>query len=322
MIGGSLIGTSLAMAQATLGYVCEVKPGLVGTFVISILLQAAFPRRRAWRKLRENPGSLKGVAAALGLGIASSPTKQNLSSCLERLAQADCGIWEVVVYLTATHALLVYYFALLGPLLGKEFVLGHLIGAAAFVLSAAALLRFFDARFTAPVIGSAPQVAAASQGSLRGLGAAALSDIRALAFPTAYGLLLGGLLSALGLMKAWVVPATIGGGGLISQAINAMAGLLFSFVTFMSPVGNLFVATYLWKTGIAQAGLVSFIYAGLVSPQRVRLYVRVLGRKEGLHVSYSFALAAMVAGVATAMAFAALGLGIRYKLVPQQLLGG
>lgn len=322
MTAGSLISTAFEMARATLVYICAVKPGLVGTFLISIVLQAGFPRSEAWRMLREDRGSLKRVTAALGLGIASSPTNRNLSDCLERLARNGAGAGEMAAFLTAANAFLVYYFALLGPLLGKEFVLGHLIGAAAFVLTTVALLRFFDVRLTAPAVGLAREAATSTQGWLRALWATALDDVAAFAFPVAYGLLLGGLLSALGLMKGWVVPATVGAGGFSSQLINAVGGLLFSFVTFMSPVGNLFVATYLWKTGIAQAGLVSFIYASLVSPQRVRLYVRVMGRKEGLHVSYSFAIAAVVAGLATALAFAAFGLGIHYKLVPQQLVGG
>ena len=86
------------------------------------------------------------------------------------------------------------------------------------------------------------------------------------------------------------------------------------------PVANLFVGTYLWKIGLAHAGIVSFFYASTVSPQRVLLYSRIMGKRATARFVPALALAALLAGVATALLFRLSGLTIHYKLIPAQLL--
>jgi hypothetical protein len=134
-----------------------------------------------------------------------------------------------------------------------------------------------------------------------------------------YGLLLGGFVAAWGLSRAHVAPAALFGGGLTTQAVNAGIGLSVSFLTWMNPVANLFVGTYLWKVGIAHAGMLSFFLASLVSWPRVRLYRQALGRRQGVRLAAVLALAALAAGLLVALLFRLAGLSIRYKLMAEQM---
>jgi hypothetical protein len=88
----------------------------------------------------------------------------------------------------------------------------------------------------------------------------------------------------------------------------------------MSPVANLFVGTYVWKVGIAHAGLVSFFFGSLISWPRVRLYQKALGHRQGTVFAVVLALAAIAAGFLVALFFHFAGLSIHYKLVAQQML--
>ena len=88
----------------------------------------------------------------------------------------------------------------------------------------------------------------------------------------------------------------------------------------MSPVANLFAGTYVWKVGIAHAGLVSFFFGNLISWPRVRLYQRTLGHRQGTVFALVLALAALAAGLLVAFFFHFTGLSIHYKLIVQQML--
>lgn len=90
-------------------------------------------------------------------------------------------------------------------------------------------------------------------------------------------------------------------------------------VTFMWPVATLFVGTYLWKIGLAHAGLVTFFCAATLAPQRLRLYGNLWGADRTARWVGALALAALAAGLAVAVLLGLVGPEIRYKLTPEQL---
>lgn len=87
----------------------------------------------------------------------------------------------------------------------------------------------------------------------------------------------------------------------------------------MWPVATLFAGTFLWKIGLAQAGLVAFFCAATISPHRLSLYREAWGTGRTVRRALALALGAVTAGLVVAVLFGFTGLEIRYKLVPGQL---
>lgn len=227
-------------------------------------------------------------------------------------------------YLTAGHGLTLYYFVLLGPLLGKDVLLAHVMGMVVFAGLAAALFRSQRLGGERTVVGanpgsSDPSTAAVDDSGHSGLFLIIDEGGRFLGW-SLWGLVVGGLIGAAGLASpSLLLTDLLPGQGLARQIVHASVGLLAAPLTFMWPVATLFAGTFLWKIGLAQAGLVAFFCAATLSPQRLRLYREVWGTKRTARRAVALAMAAVMAGLFVALLFGAAGLEIHYKLTPEQL---
>ncbi len=106
----------------------------------------------------------------------------------------------------------------------------------------------------------------------------------------------------------------------LSQFLNSLIGLGFAIVTFSAPVANLFVATYLWKTGMALSGFVAYLLAVSLSPLFWPIYVRCIGKKRTFYLLCILAVGVVVASLGVTAVWKLAGLGIHYKLNPNQIL--
>lgn len=319
MTAAAFVTTALEMAWATFHYIVFYRFAIGFAFFFSVLLQFFFPAEWWLHSIRGRSGSVLILAAA-GLGLTTSPSHQAIESNFQRLVAEGASLTALAAYLISSHGLTVYYLLMLGPLLGKDVLLSHVLGAIAVFIVASLSLHFVFGKTRTP---DQPQGAADSARPTSP--SHQLARITGTELWTAgprflYGLLLGGLIAAWGLSPWHVVPATLLGNGTTAQGINAVLGLSTSFLTWMSPVANLFVGTYVWKVGIAHAGLVSFFFGSLVSWPRVRLYQSVFGQRQGTVFTLVLTLATIVAGLLVALLFHFTGLSINYKLVAQQML--
>jgi len=319
MTAGAFVTTALGMAWATLHYIVFYRFAIGFAFLCSVLLQFFLPAERWLRAIHGRSGPLPVLAAA-GLGFTTSPSRQAIKSNFSHLVAVKAPLTALVAYLICGHGLTVYYLLMLGPLLGKDVLLSHILGGVTiFIVASLSPSVIFgktswtselarDVDFTPPPL------------RLSRITRVIESELRAVGLLSLYGLLLGGVIAAWGLSPWHVAPAALFGGGLTAQGINSILGLVVSFLTWMSPVANLFVGTYAWKVGIAHAGLVSFFFGSLISWPRVRLYQRTLGHRQGTVFALVLALAAIAAGLFVALFFHFTGLSIHYKLIPEQLL--
>jgi uncharacterized membrane protein YraQ (UPF0718 family) len=313
------VTTALEMAWATLHYIVFYRFAIGFAFFFSVLLQFFFPAERWLLSIRGRSGSVLILAAA-GLGLTTSSGRQGIESNFQRLVAEGASLTALVAYLISSHGLTVYYLLMLGPLLGKDVLLSHVLGAIAVFIVASLSLRFVFGKTCKP---NQPQGAvdfARLTSPSHQLARITGTELWAAGPRFLYGLLLGGLIAAWGLSPWHVVPATLWESGITTQSINAVLGLGVSFLTWMSPVANLFVGTYVWKVGIAHAGLVSFFFGSLVSWPRVRLYQRVLGQRQGTVFALVLVLAVVVAGLLVALSFHLTPLSINYKLIAEQML--
>lgn len=308
MSPSGFLSAALETAWATFHYLLAYRLVAVLAPVASAAL-IAFARPGRWRGWLGDPSPLRRVLGAAVLGFTRPLARSEIERNLRLL---DGRPLETVSYLTVSHNLTVYYLFLIGPLLGRDALLSHAVGGLAFFACATPLARWLGieggntARPSEP--GESPlwkEVAGEAS--------------RAVGF-FAYGLLLGGLIAAWGLSQWAFVPTHVSQSPLVSQLANAVFGGVASVVLWMWPVANLFVGTYLWKTGLAHAGLVTFFYASAVSPQRLRLYAKVLGRERAIRLGAALTLGALAAGLTTAVLFHLFDLTIHYRLLPEQLL--
>jgi uncharacterized membrane protein YraQ (UPF0718 family) len=319
MTAEAFVTTALGMAWATLHYIVLYRFAIGFAFFFSVLLQFLFPAEK-WLQVIQGRSGLVPILAAAGLGFRTSPGRQAIESNFSHLVAVKAPLTALVAYLICSHGLTVYYLLMLGPLLGKDVLLSHILGGVTIFIVASLCFspvfrKIFRTSESARDVDFAPPPLRPGR-----IAKIVGSELRAVGFLSLYGLLLGGVVAAWGLSPWHVAPAALFGGGLAAQGINTILGLAVSFLTWMSPVANLFVGTYVWKVGIAHAGLVSFFFGNLISWPRVRLYQRTLGHRQGTVFALVLALAAIAAGLLVAFFFHFTALSIHYKLIPEQLL--
>ncbi len=163
-------------------------------------------------------------------------------------------------FLITTHVLTPYHLILLGPLLGKDALLSVVFGSVIAAVLAAGLGRAVGWSL--------------ATGTRSADGVEPITAIRAVSREVVrngpsvvYGLLAGGAIAAWGLSSRAVAPATLCEGRMAAQFLNAIIGVTVALLLNPSPAAMPFIGTYLWKAGLAHAGLVAFFCA---APARSR----------------------------------------------------
>lgn len=298
---------ALQMAWKTITYLLAYRAAPIAAVASSIAL-ILLVRPEQWLSWATGQSRIRQLAGAAVLGFTRPTTRGEIEKYLRLLASRPLA---AVVYLAVSHDLTIYYLLLLGPLLGKDVLLSHVIGGIAFMLVAVPLVG--RVVVDPGIAGREPPPRSDS------FWTDAFEELVRFGGLLLYGSLLGGAIAAWGLSSWAFAPAKIAGSSLISQLLNAVLGEIVSVALWMWPVANLFVGTYLWKTGLAHAGLVAFFYASTVSPQRLRLYARLMARRSAARFAAALTAASVVAGFVTASVYRVFGLTIHYKLIPEQL---
>lgn len=280
---GEFISTAVSLASATFMYLLAYRFVIGLAPISSVLAQVA---------LRFRPG-LAGAASpwpwALLRGAATSPGAAAIAPELCLFTVRGQSPISIVAFRVGTHFLTPHYLLLIGPLLGKDALLSHLIAAMLCFVGTAGLWR-------PPAISHIERGADAP----RSIGRLAGAELIHVVPQIFLGIVVGRALAAWGLSPAHVALAALLGGGIAAQAGSALAGTVLGVVSCLPPVASLFVATDLWKTGIAQAGLVSFVLASAATLMRRRQDRAILGDHGGEQLLRTLLLVGALAGIATA----------------------
>jgi uncharacterized membrane protein YraQ (UPF0718 family) len=129
MTVGAFVTTAFEMAWATFHYIVFYRFAIGFAFLFSVLLQFFLPAERWLRAIQGRSGPLPVLAAA-GLGFTTSPSRQAIESNFSHLIAVKAPLTALVAYLICGHGLTVYYLLMLGPLLGKDVLLSHILGGA------------------------------------------------------------------------------------------------------------------------------------------------------------------------------------------------
>jgi hypothetical protein len=131
--------------------------------------------------------------------------------------------------------------------------------------------------------------------------------------PSVGGLILGALILAVDMRKAWPLPFWLGDEGFGPAVASSFLGPVLSFISFSSPFGNLIVASSVWKTWtVAYPGIISFILATSLHPLSLSTVAKWFGPPAGKYVIAIFYLSAAIGALTVIGLFTLLGLEVTH----------
>jgi YHS domain-containing protein len=178
-----------------------------------------------------------------------------------------------------------------------------------------------------PPEGSRREVWAARFGSKGGWADAAgyaIADLKMLRKELLLGYGAAGVLAVAVPAHLWSI-VFLQGHGWVTSLQNVVVAPLVAVVSCVCSVGNVPLAAALWKGGISFGGVVSFIFADLVSLPLLLVYRRYYGARLALRMLGLFWLVMSAAGLVTEVIFRAAGLvpvSRRYVVAPNRVAWG
>src|ERR1035441_3882982 len=134
-----------------------------------------------------------------------------------------------------------------------------------------------------------------------------MADLAMLRRELAIGFTVAGFLSVVVPVQVWNT-VFVHGHGAWTTLENVAVGPLIALVSFVCSIGNVPLAAALWKGGISFGGVVSFIFADLISFPLLLIYRRYYGTRLMVRMLVIFWGVMSVAGLVTEVIFRAAGL--------------
>lgn len=305
---------------------------LVFGFALSGAVQAFVSRSEMERVMGDRRPRTLAVASLFG--AASSSCSYAASAMAKSLFAKGADFTTAMVFMLASTNLVVELGLVLWVLIGWQFAVSEYIGGIIMISLLAAIARF---AFRPRLIDAArrrlqAQGNSGSGGDLDALGAVSttkmampfgrrlrsvggwadaasytLADLTMLRREMLIGYLVAGFLAVL-------VPTTLWntvffqGHGFATSVENALVGPLVAILSFVCSIGNVPLAAALWNGGISFGGVVSFIFADLISMPLLLIYRRYYGGALTLRILGAFWLVMAAAGLITQLLFSAAGL--------------
>ena len=287
---------------------------LVLGFGLSGAVQAFVSRAELQRLLgRHGP---REIARASLLGAASSSCSYAATAMAKTLFQRGADFITSLVFMFASTNLVIELGIVLWVLIGWQFALAELVGGVImivlFSLLARIVLRRPEIEAARARLGEAdaPRTPAGSRvgpTSLAGWSNAAsytLADAKMLRKEMAAGYLVAGFLAVLVPTSLWH-DVFVSGHGFWTSLENVVVGPFIAIVSFVCSVGNVPLGAALWHGGISFGGVVSFVFADLITLPLLLIYRRYYGGRLTLKLLAIFWTVMSAAGLAVEYLFRA-----------------
>jgi len=291
---------------------------LVLGFGLSGAVQAFVSRSEMERLLGR--GGPREIARASVLGAASSSCSYAASAMAKTLFQRGADFVSSIVFMFASTNLVIELGIVLWVLLGWEFALAELVGGVIMIVLFALLARRvlrrreIEAARAGLEGGGHEHGAAASRAGWRerltspaGWADAAsytLADVKMLRKEMVAGYLVAGFLAVLVPTSAWR-DIFASGHGFWTSLQNVVVGPFIAIISFVCSVGNVPLAAALWHGGISFGGVVSFVFADLITLPLLLIYRRYYGGRLTLKLLAIFWTVMSAAGLAVEYLFRA-----------------
>jgi uncharacterized protein len=286
---------------------------LVLGFGLSGAVQAFVSRAEMGRLLGR--GGPREIARASFLGAASSSCSYAATAMAKTLFQRGADFVNSLVFMFASTNLVVELGIVLWVLIGWQFALAEFVGGAIMIvlLSLGARLVVRREDVEAARAGLGPSEASSPPGertgptTLAGWADAAsytLADAKMLRKEMAFGYAVAGFLAVLVPTSFWR-DVFISGHGFWTSLENVVVGPFIAIISFVCSVGNVPLGAALWHGGISFGGVVSFVFADLITLPLLLIYRRYYGGRLTLKLLALFWTTMSLAGLATEYLFRA-----------------
>ncbi len=295
---------------------------LVLGFGLSGAVQAFVSREQMERLLgRHGP---REIARAGILGACSSSCSYAASAMAKTLFQRGADFISSMVFMFASTNLVIELGIVLWVLIGWEFALAEFVGGSLMIvlltLAARLVLRQDEieaARARLEDGGDHVHGGAATRAGWRerltspaGWADAAsytLADAKMLRKEMAFGYVVAGFLAVLVPASLWR-NVFVSGHGFWTSLENVVVGPFIAIVSFVCSVGNVPLAAALWHGGISFGGVVSFVFADLITLPLLLIYRRYYGTRLTLKLLVTFWTVMSAAGLGVEYLFRAASL--------------
>ena len=297
---------------------------LIFGFGLSGAVQAFVSRSQMQRLMGDHRPRTLMIASVFG--AASSSCSYAASAMSKSLFKKGADFTTAMVFMLASTNLVIELGLVLWVLIGWQFALSEYVGGIIMIGLLALVSRFFfkpalverarrhlAAQDLTPGVDEEAADAARGEALIQRLRSPAawadaasytMADLTMLRREMVIGYLVAGFLAV-------VVPNTVWnavffhGHGLATSLENVVVGPAIAIISFVCSIGNVPLAAALWKGGISFGGVVSFIFADLITFPLLLIYRRFYGWAMTLRILGAFWLVMSLAGLATEYLFAA-----------------
>jgi uncharacterized protein len=278
---------------------------LVLGFGLSGAVQAFVPKEQMQRTLGDH--RLRSVARASGLGMVSSSCSYAATAMAKSLFQKGADFVTAMVFMFASTNLVIELGIVLIILMGWQFAAGEFVGGpvmiALLALTGGSVIRRSPTT-TARVsnerqdhVGRQPWAAKLrSKAAWSDAASYTMADLTMLRRELAIGYLVAGILATLVPAHLWN-DVFLHGHGMWTSLENVVVGPLVAIISFVCSVGNVPLAAALWKGGISFGGVVSFIFADLITFPLLLIYRKYYGTRLALRLLVWFWAVMAAAGL-------------------------
>jgi YHS domain-containing protein/uncharacterized membrane protein YraQ (UPF0718 family) len=269
---------------------------LVLGFTLSGMVQSFLPRDGLRSRLGAT--SPATVAESSLLGVISSSCSYAASAMARALFARGASWTNSIVFMIASTNLVIELGVVLYLLLGWQFVAGQLFGGVVMIAGLALLTHLvFSERSQATLrervlVDSPPPIRPSSEGwrerfrsreNYRLAARYTMGDLTMLRKELLAGFLIAGFVST-HVPATWWSNVFLSGHGGWTVVENAVLAPLLAVISFVCSVGNIPLAAALWANGVALGGVISFIFADLVTLPLLLIYRRFYGTKPALRL--------------------------------------
>lgn len=291
---------------------------LVVGFALSGAVQAFVSRSQMRRALGDHRPVTVGKASLFG--VVSSSCSYASSALAKSLFARGADFTSAMVFMVASTNLVVELGIVLWLLIGWQFAVAEFVGGAIMItLLGVVLPRVMPQRWITDArdrlepsdAGPAQGEPAPARGRWRtraGWADAAgytISDLSMLRRELVIGFAVAGYLAAEVPTGFWQ-SLFVTGHGFPSSLENVILGPFLAIISFVCSVGNVPLAAALWKGGISFGGVVSFVFADLITLPLLLIYRKYFGTAITVRILMTFWAAMSIAGLTVEYLFRAL----------------
>jgi hypothetical protein len=285
---------------------------LVLGFSLSGAVQAFVSRAALEQRLGDHRA--RAVVRASLYGMASSSCSYAAAAMARSLVRKGADFVAAMVFMVASTNLVIELGIVLVVLIGWQFIAAQFVGGVLMIILLAAFGGLVFGRVTLRATRSdalsvaddeSVEEGAADPGSrartLAGWTDAAgyaIADLHMLRGEMVIGYGVAGALTTLVPSGFWN-DLFLQGHGFATTLENAFVGPLIALLSFVCSIGNVPLAAALWKGGIGFGGVISFLFADLITMPLLLVYRRFYGTATTLRILGLFWAVMAIAGLVT-----------------------